>query len=291
MQQLLRRSILFTLLTICAFNLEAQENGENKTIMLAILAKNKAHVLPQFLACIENLDYPKHLISLYINTNNNEDSTKEILKSWIREHKSDYQRIIFKGRDLQHVKSTRPHEWTSERFKVLATIRNQSLQKAKEYQTDYYFVVDCDNFITPDTLKELIHQDKPIIAPLLKAIPEPHDSYSNFFCAVSASGYYENHPNYIKILSRQMKGTFKVPVVHCTYLIKSEYIDKLNYIDGSDDYEFVIFSRTARNNKVDQYICNEKNFGVLLHFHNDLTLEEEKKRVADIDIAGLLLGF
>ncbi len=289
MQQLLRRSILFALLAICAFfTLEAQENKENKTVLLAILAKNKAHVLPQFLACIENLDYPKHLISLYINTNNNEDNTKEILKDWIREHKNDYQRVIFKGRDLQDVKSTRPHEWTSERFKVLAHIRNQSLQQAKEYKTDYYFVVDCDNFITPDTLKTLIQHDKPIIAPLLKAIPEPHDFYSNFFCAVSPSGYYENHPDYIKILSRQMKGTFKVPVVHCTYLIKSEYLDQLSYSDGSNDYEFVIFSRTARNNNVDQYICNEKNFGVLLHFHQDLTLEEEKKRVADIDIARLL---
>jgi 2-polyprenyl-3-methyl-5-hydroxy-6-metoxy-1,4-benzoquinol methylase len=122
-------------------------------------------------------------------------------------------------------------------------------------------------------------KDKPIVAPMLRPIPENYDIYSNYFSAVTPAGYWTSDPNYLKILNYEMVGTFKVPVVHCTYLIKSKYLDQLNYIDGTDDYEFAIFSRMARQKGIDQYICNEQDFGVLVHFHTDVTLEEEKRRV------------
>lgn len=34
-------------------------------VMLAILARNTAHTLPNFLGYVENLDYPKHKISVW----------------------------------------------------------------------------------------------------------------------------------------------------------------------------------------------------------------------------------
>lgn len=255
-----------------------KEDLQNKTILLAILARNKAHLLTQYLKCLENLDYDKKLITIYINTNNNDDNTVEILEDWAKKVNHQYCKIIMDNHQVQGLSSTKPHEWTAERFKALATIRNKSMQKALEHHCDYYFVVDCDNFIAPFTLKELISKDKPIIAPLLKAVPEPNDLYSNYFCACDEAGYYHHHPDYIDILNRSKSGTFKVPVVHCTYLINTKYIDKLNYIDNTNDYEFIVFSRNARKNKVDQYICNEKEFGTLLHFHDTISLEEEKNR-------------
>ncbi len=270
-------------------HLNALNNDDaNKTVLLAILARNKAHVLPQFLNCVDHLDYNKQLMTIYINTNNNQDETEEIIKDWVNQHEQKYKQVIFEKHDIKDAEVTRPHEWTAERFKILAKIRNKSLEQAQKHNCDYYFVVDCDNFIAPYTLKELILKDKPIIAPMLKAIPEPVDYYSNFFCAVSESGYYQSHPDYIKILNRSELGTFKVPLVHCTYLIKSCYIDKLNYVDETNHHEFVIFARSARNNQIDQYICNEKPFGFLIHFHNDLTLEEEKNRIKGIKIENLI---
>jgi hypothetical protein len=152
------------------------------------------------------------------------------------------------------------------------------MRKALETKCAYYFVVDCDNFIIPCTLETLIAKDKPIIAPMLRSKPHPNDPYSNYFCAITKEGYYSPHENQSKIFCRAMVGTFRVPLVHCTYLIKSQYIPKLTYVDDSGDYEFVIFSRSARNNNVQQYICNEKEFGWLLHFYENISLEEEKKR-------------
>jgi len=273
--------LCFLLLSFsCA--LQAEEAAD-KTVLLAVLAKNKAHVLPAYLRSIDNLDYDKKLITVYINTNNNQDSTKELLDAWVEKNGAQYRSIIMESHEVAGASITKPHEWTAERFKVLATIRNKSMQKALEANCDYYFVVDCDNFISPCTLKELIAKNKPIIAPMLRAVPEPCDAYSNYFCDISETGYYKDHPNYRKILYREMTGTFQVPVVHCTYLIQAPYINKLNYIDNTNDYEFVIFSRGAREKGIEQYICNEKDFGTLLHFYSEeMTLAEEAARVATI---------
>ena len=269
---------------------ETSSPQEGKTVLVAILARNKEHTLPRFLSCIERLDYDKKLITIYINTNNNEDRTLQVLQDWSDIHKNDYRAIIFENHSVQDLEKRRPHDWTPQRFKVLGTIRNKSLQQAKEQKCDFYFVVDCDNFITPCTLKELVNKDKPIIAPMLRSIPDACDPYSNYFCDISPTGYWKSHPNYRKILYRQMVGTFQVPVVHCTYLIKTEFIDSLGYVDGTDDYEFVIFSRLARSNNIPQFICNEKEFGVLWHVYGENvknTLQQEKERYLQHEAVGL----
>jgi len=249
------------------------------SVLLAILARNKAHVLPLFLQCIGNQDYPKNKICVYINTNNNHDDTLEILKTWREENATKYAAIIFDNIEHNGLESSRPHEWTQERFSILGRIREKSMRRAREMRCQYYFVVDCDNFIRPFTLRQLIKEDKPIIAPMLKSVPEKGDRYSNFFADIDANGYYGYHPDYNEYYDRKLIGTFKVPVVHCTYLIKTECIPQLKYVDGTGRYEFVIFSDSARKNGVGQYLCNKYQFGELLHFYDEnIKLEDERKR-------------
>lgn len=52
-------------------------------VLIAILAKQKEPALPLYLQCIEELDYPKSSIVLYIRTNNNRDRTETILRDWV----------------------------------------------------------------------------------------------------------------------------------------------------------------------------------------------------------------
>lgn len=276
------RTVLFLAVLIAStVGYGAETAPEGKRVLLAILARNKEHVLPRFLDAIEKLDYDKKLITVYINTNNNIDKTVEILSDWKEKNQQHYANIILEKQDIKQLAtaSTGPHDWRPLRVRALAHIRNKSLKQTKKHGCDYYFVVDCDNFIEPSTLKVLVSKDKPIIAPLLYSIPEPKDEYCNFFYAVNEKGFYEEVPEYFKVLRREMIGTFKVAVVHCTYLIKADYIDKLNYLDDSNDYEFIIFSRNARNNGVDQYICNEEQFGTQLHYNTNLTLQQEQRAV------------
>ena len=120
-------------------------------------------------------------------------------------------------------------------------------------------------------------EDKQIIAPMLHNFPG-NRFYSNYFYDVDNHGYWKGHFFYNDILEYKAKNSFIAPVVHCTYMINSKSIPKLTYVDGSNDYEFVIFSKSARQNLIGQYICNKTFFGYLLHNNpGSDTLEHEVK--------------
>ena len=254
------------------------------TVMLAILARNKAHLLADFLRCVEALDYPKSSIDLYVRTNDNGDDTEPILRAWLAQHGARYRSVDFDHRRppraeaiaLEH--HDNPHAWATGRLRVLAQIREASLRAAQKLGSDYYFVVDCDNFITPWTLRALIDLRKPIAAPMLETVPRVM-RYSNYFCGVDANGYYAEHPEYDDIRWRRRSGVFEVPLVHCTYLIAASALPQLAYHDdGPESMEFVTFARVARTQGIDQWIDNRHGYGELLYFEGEAestTLQQE----------------
>ncbi len=48
-----------------AENEEKEQDRSQPTVMVAILVRNKAHVLPHFLHYLEQQDYPKHRMSIW----------------------------------------------------------------------------------------------------------------------------------------------------------------------------------------------------------------------------------
>ena len=148
-------------------------------ICVAILAKQKAHLLPAWLEHLEQWDYPKSRIKLYIRSNNNTDETKNILLDWARRNDSKYFDIIEDYSDVDTpVQQYGVHEWNAERFKVLGKIREQSVRYAYDTGCDYYFVCDVDNFLLKDTLSRLVSYNLPVVSPLL--YDAGHTAYSNF---------------------------------------------------------------------------------------------------------------
>ena len=226
-------------------------------ITIAILCKQKAHCLPLFLKCIENQTYPKNLISLYVRSNNNTDNTIEILQQWIEKNKHEYYTIYEDYSDVsERVQDLCPHDWTTERFLVLGNIRNKSLTWAYEHNS-HYFVVDCDNFIIPCTLEELYNTKLPIVGPLLHS----KDSYSNFHEKCDQRGYFASSPGYYNLLNQTIKSCVSVDVIHCTYFIRHDVLNELNYIDDSGRHEYVIFSEIARKKKILQFLDTRQSYG------------------------------
>ena len=154
------------------------------TVMFAILARNKEHVLPRYLACVSSLTYSKKQIHLYIRTNNNEDGTEAVLTSWLWEHSLEYASVDFLSYQDPVLMDDRsaPHHWVGNirRLRALAKIREESLNTAREMGVDFYFVCDCDNFIIPRCLSDLISLGLPIAGPLLLSLTEG-DPFANFF--------------------------------------------------------------------------------------------------------------
>jgi hypothetical protein len=229
-------------------------------IVIAILAKDKAHILPYYLQCIINQTYPKNKLHLYIRTNDNNDTTESVLQEFIHTYGSEYASVTFNASSIdESIKQYSQHDWNCKRLQILGKIRQESIEYANRLGANY-FVADCDNFITADTLLKLYSiKNLGVIAPMLRSA----SNYSNYHYAVTETGYYAENPSYYTILYSTVQGIFKVAVVHCTYFIAADVLQHVCYDDGSGRYEYVIFSDTLRKKNIQQYIDNRQDYGTL----------------------------
>jgi hypothetical protein len=60
-----------------------------------------------------------------------------------------------------------------------------------------------------------------------------------------------------------------VPVVHCTYLIRADVLNDLAYEDGTSRHEYVVFSGSARNSDIPQYLDNRQVYGYITFGDDD----------------------
>lgn len=236
-------------------------------VLLAILVKDASGLLDLYLSCIENLDYPKKCIHLYIRTNNNKDDTKSKITTWVSRVGNWYGSVETDYSDVEDkVEQFGNHEWNPTRFKVLAEIREVSLRRTLYNRCDFYFVCDADNFVVPHTLRDLVDVNLPIVAPLLRLMKNDGglDWYANIHDEVTATGHYADSTRYPNIISGEYKCLLETKVVHCTYLVKADVIPLLTYKDNSGRYEYVVFAESARKNGVPQYIDTRSSYGTLI---------------------------
>ena len=234
-----------------------------RNLTLAILAKQKEPMLPAWLDHILDWNIDHKRIDIYARTNNNTDNTADILRDWLATHGSKFSSWVLSDRNVDKpVENYGVHEWNSTRFRVLGKIRNDSVYYSTDLANDY-LVVDVDNFLAPDTVQRLWDWNVPVVAPLLHCVDPEQPAYSNYHSHIDDRGYYADHQDYYKIWKGHIRGLIEVPVVHCTYLIKHDWLNYVNYLDDSTDYEYVIFSRHLRQCDIPQYLDNTKLGGYL----------------------------
>ncbi|WP_342421562.1 hypothetical protein [Paenibacillus sp. FSL E2-0178] len=236
---------------------------EQDLVTIAILAKDKAHVLPLYLQLIEKQTYPASRINLYIRTNNNNDRTKEILEEWIERVGERYHEVYFDGSDMEErVQDFAPHDWNDLHLRVMGKVRQESIEWAKA-KDSHYFVPDCDNFIISDTLESLLTTHLPVVGPLLRVAESPLSFYSNFHHETDDFGYFKSSDLYMEYLFQRVKGLVEVDVIHCTYLMRREILEYVQYEDGSGRHEYVIVSDGLRKAGIPQYLDTRKRYGML----------------------------
>jgi len=245
-------------------------------VLIHILAKDKEKTLPYWLEQnLDNLDYPREKVILYFRTNNNNDDTARIIRQWVDDqytmydrqesdsYKYDWRHIEVDDRDVEEqVQRFGVHEWNAERFSVLGRLREEGIAMANFWDC-HYFVCDVDNYVLPETLKTLLETGRAVVAPILRSADSEQLGYSNFHHPCTPNGYYQDSEEYFAILNGIKREILPVDVVHCTYLIRREVLDKILYQDGTEDYEYVIFSRNLRNLGIQQYLDNRKIYGYL----------------------------
>jgi len=256
--------------------------------MVHILARNQEQMLPLYLKCIEEQDYPKDRIVLYIKTNNNTDQTQQLLTGWVAEHGSGYNSVIFEDYP-GHITTDNPnHLWEPSRLNLMRHLRDKGFMYAREHECDFYFTADVDNFIIPSTISDLVELDLPVVAPMLRYAEGPEGesdhlpvllkrgadhTCSNFTTRVTdwgdtqhvSEGGEERFPDgYLDILNRRSIGVFPVELVHCTYLVRKDVFNCISYQNGLNNaYEYITFSYNLRIAGIQQWIDNRKIYGCL----------------------------
>lgn len=279
-------SILLSVVFVVALGCSEHIHTSNQTeqhrpyVVVAILAKDKSSFLPHYLDCIFGQTYPKDRIHLWIRSNNNNDDTEEVLRDWVSQHREKYASVVENYDNVEEpVQQFGQHEWNVMRFKVLAKIRQASVDYAMKLKS-HYFVADCDNFILPETLEKMVSANLPVVSPLL-ASPT---YYSNYHACITDTGYYRECDRYYWLLRGTIRGLVDVPVVHCTYFVSVDVLPYVSYDDQSGRYEYVIFSHVLRNHGIAQYLDTR-------HIYGAITLKDSlEEAIADFRRAGTFVS-
>jgi FkbM family methyltransferase len=257
-------------------------------VMIHILARNQEQMLPLYLECIENQDYPKDRIILYVRTNDNKDNTSQILSEWIEKYRLDYHSVIVEDHPGHIVTDNPNHLWEPSRVDFMRHLRDKGFMWAREYNCDFYFTADVDNFIIPNTISDLVELNLPVVAPMIRYAVGPQselehlpvllergadNTYANFTTKVTdwgdtqnvSEGGPEKFPEgYFEILDRKSVGVFPVELVHCTYLVRRDVFNCISYQSGLNGaYEYITFAYNLRIVGIQQYIDNRKMYGCL----------------------------
>ncbi|VDI31941.1 collagen beta-1,O-galactosyltransferase [Mytilus galloprovincialis] len=288
-------SLLFLLsTTLLAVNSDSEESNDylQPTVTIAILIRNKAHVLPWFFGHLENLNYPKNRISLWIRSDHNVDDSNRILRDWLAAVEDQYHfvnlRIDTNTQGFEE--ETGPCDWTDERFAHVIDLRHQALEAARENWSDYLFMLDADVILeNKETLSLLVQADKIIVGPMLNA--SYGQVYSNFWGAMTDEGYYRRVPEYFEIVDRKTLGCFPVPMVHTALLIDMHrsvspqftYKAHEGYKGPKDD--IIIFAHSVKNADISMHILNTEYFGtVMIPLDEHNTLQDESDQFTYIKL-------
>lgn len=247
--------------------------GGDKTLFMGIHIKDNDAMLPVFLSSIENLDYEKRSICLQVEVQNDNPLIRQKVQKWCDTVADQYSSVTCE------VSSLEPWE-----------IKNKFLHESDKQEL--LLIIASDVFLKPHTVRLLTQKNRPIIAPMLRPVPKTNDPFRNFFLSADEWGYYIAHPNYNDVAERKRIGTFKADCVHGVYLIQTKYGNKLGFEDGSP-YDFVAFSNIARANKINQFICNEREFGFFIHSdgsQKDLTIPGILKNIDRISVQEIASG-
>jgi SAM-dependent methyltransferase len=241
------------------------------TVLWAILAKDGSKVLDFFFECLLAQDFPLNQVFLFIRTNDNNDDTDQKIATFISTNKEKFLGIHLNNESVNpDLKKYAAHEWNVLRLEILGKIRQESVLFASEHEFDFYFTCDVDNFILPSTLKSLIDLDKQAVAPLLKmVIPEnPKKSENSLYSTFqdkmrSHDGAFLMTNRTKQIASLSVRGVFEVDLIHCTYLVRRDVFQSIDFLFQKNNYEYRNFALSLRKNGIPQFVDARKVYGCL----------------------------
>ncbi|KAM9514123.1 procollagen galactosyltransferase 1 isoform 2-T2 [Guaruba guarouba] len=253
-------------------------------VTVALLARNAAHALPSTLGALERLRHPKERTALWVAVDHSVDNTTALLREWLLRVRGLYHRVEWRPLEepTSYPDEEGPKHWSPMRYEHVMKLRQAALEAARAAWSDYLLFLDADNVLTnPDTLGLLMAENKTLVAPML----DSRAAYSNFWCGMTAQGYYRRTPLYLPVRRRERRGCFAVPMVHSTFLLdlRRAAAAALRFHPPNPHYtwpfdDIIAFAFACRQAEVQMFICNREVYGFLpvpLRSHSTLQDEAE----------------
>ena len=109
------------------------KHSKLRTVLIVLLARNKAHTLPHFLAMLDGLDYPKDKLRLWIRSDHNRDATAALLRMWLADVADEYDSVnVDIDDEIYRIGGGSPTEWTPERYARVIRLKEEALNAARE---------------------------------------------------------------------------------------------------------------------------------------------------------------
>ncbi|KAJ3586291.1 hypothetical protein NHX12_012691 [Muraenolepis orangiensis] len=234
-------------------------------VMIGIFIQQPTPFVTVFFERLLTLQYPKNRLQLFIY-NQESHHTKQV-DSFLTSHGGLYHSMKVvgpAGDDTDSVSS-----------------RNLGLDMCRQdKECEYFFSLDVEVVLkNKDTLKILIEQNLPIVAPM---ITRAGRLWSNFWGALSAEGFYARSEDYVDIVQGRRVGVWNVPYISNVYLVKADVLrsELTEYgVFSSDTQDAdMAFCSSVRSQGVFMYVTNMHSFGRIMsvenyqtqHLHNDL---------------------
>lgn len=230
--------------------LDDVSDEELPLVFVAVFVHKPTPFLEEFLDRLTTMNYPSSRLRLFIH--NNVVYHERHVDSFWQKHKALFPDAVLVG----------PEENLPE-----AQARTMAIEACKkDLGCDYYFSIDSDVALTnPDTIRLLIQENRPVIAPMLS---KHGKLWSNFWGALSPEGYYSRSEDYIEIVQAKRIGVWNVPYLTQVYLIRGEVLrSKLNQVQLFTDSDLdadMVFCRSVRDQGVFMFVSNRDEFGRLV---------------------------
>lgn len=134
---------------------------KEKMIMIGCPVRNRGWILPRYLQCLEEIDYPQDKIKFCFIVNDSIDGTETILAEFSRRSPSPVQ--IINAPDS----SKGGHRRGEYRLERLAELRNMLLERFIQSGCEYLLSVDSDILVPPEIIKKLQSRNCLIISALV----------------------------------------------------------------------------------------------------------------------------
>lgn len=201
---------------------------------------NRSYVIKRYLEGILNLDYPKDKIRIYFLVNNCNDGTDMELKNFKRSHEKKYLNITLEKYKMPYREDKRVSVYRNETYRRLAELRNYVLSKI---DTDYYFSVDSDIILNPNSLTELLNAKKDIIAGVVNndVILRPYNNHPS----IRTNLLNIKDGKYRHIMDFPLNEIIEVDCTGAVYLLTKEVCQNVKY-DMSPAGEDIPFCKDAQ---------------------------------------------